>query len=110
MNYLNPEYHKQKSKEHYQKYKDKYNERNTNQRTRTKNLLDEARSVGCKCCEETTIACLDFHHLDKNKKDLNVSKMRGYNDKKVLAEIAKCVVLCSNCHRKVHAGLIILDL
>ncbi len=24
------------------------------------------------------------------------------------AEIAKCVVLCSNCHKKVHAGIVSL--
>ena len=29
--------------------------------------------------------------------------------KKLLAEIKKCVCLCSNCHRKVHAGIINLE-
>ena len=29
-----------------------------------------------------------------------------WKEGKLLFEIAKCVVLCSNCHRKVHAGIL----
>jgi hypothetical protein len=32
--------------------------------------------------------------------------MWGMNDDKVRKEIEKCVLLCSNCHRKVHAGIL----
>lgn len=101
---MTPEYHRQKSKDHYQKYKAKYNERNQGQKMRTKALLLEAKKGGCIQCSEMEPACLDFHHL--GDKDKTVSQMRGMSDERVLDEIAKCVIVCANCHRKIHAGLI----
>lgn len=104
MDYKDPEYHRQKSREHYQKYKQKYDERNTAQRARTRSIINEAKSSGCVVCSERETACLDFHHL--GGKDMNVSEMLARNDDRVKEEIKKCVVLCSNCHRKHHAGLL----
>lgn len=61
---------------------------------------------GCACCTENTSCCLDFHHSDddkiKNVSDFAMAKSK----KKLLEEIRKCVVVCSNCHRKIHAGII----
>jgi hypothetical protein len=44
-------------------------------------------------------AALDFDHLPGAVKVKSVSLMWGYAWDKVLAEIAKCEVVCSNCHR-----------
>lgn len=105
---MEKEYHKQKSKEHYQKYKDKYNARNQLQKQRTRSIINEAKSCGCRVCEEKEIACLDFHHL--SDKDVVIATMLGWSDKRVKEEISKCVVLCANCHRKHHAGVIDIGL
>lgn len=58
----------------------------------------------CERCGENHPACLDFHHLNPAEKDFNISEMlTKYGSKKrILEEVAKCVVLCSNCHRKEH--------
>lgn len=61
---------------------------------------------GCKLCNETEVACLDFHHLDPSMKEDNLARMDTCSISKIKEEIRKCVVLCSNCHRKLHAGLI----
>ena len=55
-------------------------------------------------CGENHPACLDFHHKDKKDKSFNVAIMAssGYSIEKIKEEIAKCIVLCSNCHRKEH--------
>jgi hypothetical protein len=60
----------------------------------------------CKTCGETHPACLDFHHVgDKEAGIANMIHTRNITDDlkiKIIAEIKKCEVLCSNCHRKVH--------
>lgn len=48
---------------------------------------------------------LDFHHLDPSKKDFTISRS-DMSKAEVIAEIRKCVCLCANCHRMVHAELI----
>ncbi len=65
----------------------------------------EARA--CSCGEDTPV-CLDFHHVDPSTKLMEVSLMPnlGYSIKRILEEIAKCDLMCANCHRKLHAGLI----
>ena len=68
---------------------------------------DIKRKMGCKFCTERESVCLDFHHLDPTKKDENVAYWVGTkNLAKAIEEISKCICVCSNCHRKLHAGLI----
>lgn len=57
---------------------------------------------GCARCPERHPGVLDFHHEGEGKEH-NVSNMVGHTSLvKIQAEIAKCSVLCSNCHRKHH--------
>lgn len=89
----------------------------SNQRIRTKRnrkklkerYLEWKRSQWCWVCTETASECLDLHHLDPTQKDFEVSKLASScgSWKKIEQEIAKCAVLCSNCHRKVHSGRIV---
>lgn len=102
MDYKDKEYHRQKAKEHYWANKEEYNQRCQEQKARTRLLLNEVKSVGCNRCGEKSVSCLDFHHL--HGKDRTVSSMLGMSDKRVQAEIDKCIILCANCHRKLHAG------
>lgn len=44
---------------------------------------------------------LDFHHLEN--KGFSISQGLTATKAKLVAEINKCIVLCSNCHRRVHA-------
>lgn len=61
------------------------------------------KSLACDVCGENHPACLEFHHLDPSKKKFSVSTRRDRPSMKaLLAEIAKCRVLCANCHRKEH--------
>ena len=57
-------------------------------------------------CNETHTCVLEFHHVRGEKKD-EISDMvtKGFSLAKIEIEIAKCVVICSNCHRKIHAGV-----
>ena len=61
-------------------------------------------SLFCIKCKENHPSVLDFHHRDPKEKDFNVGDALYYykNKNKILKEIEKCDVLCSNCHRKLH--------
>jgi hypothetical protein len=63
----------------------------------------EAMNLKCEVCGESHPPCIDFHHRGSDKIAC-VSKMvsDGTSWQKILDEISKCDVLCSNCHRKVH--------
>ncbi len=76
-----------------------------------KRRLDEMRAwfrelkatKSCEDCGEATPECLHFHHKDPRKKTLEVSvAVMRWSRERVLAEIAKCRVLCANCHLKLH--------
>jgi hypothetical protein len=49
---------------------------------------------------------LEFHHLDGSRKDFGISS-KGYTRSwsKIRDELDKCILLCANCHREIHAGL-----
>jgi len=65
---------------------------------------DRKRDRGCHSCSETRPACLDFHHDQRDQKSMAVTDMitYGYGREKLRAEIAKCTILCANCHRWEH--------
>lgn len=73
----------------------------------TKLMRRYKRMCGCKLCPEREPVALDLHHLDPKGKDKNPSQLVSGSREKLKKEIRKCIVLCSNCHRKVHAGLIV---
>lgn len=55
------------------------------------------------CGEKFPEYCYDFHHKDPSQKDFAIGG-RGitYSREKSFREAQKCVMLCSNCHRKAH--------
>ncbi len=64
-------------------------------------------SAGCAHCGEDDPVCLDFHHEDRKIKLYNICQLAlsACSIEKLRAEIEKCIVLCSNCHRKLEAGV-----
>lgn len=59
----------------------------------------------CEHCWETKPVCLEFHHIDPSTKsfELAYSISQDKSIKKIDEEIAKCMVLCANCHKVVTA-------
>lgn len=47
-------------------------------------------------------SALEFHHTNPNEKDCDWNKLRLKSWDKVLLELDKCILLCSNCHREIH--------
>ncbi len=64
------------------------------------------RERGCPHCREIDPCCLDLHHEDPAMKESEISLLiRSASLEVVKNEVAKCKVLCSNCHRKFHHHL-----
>ncbi|AGM11398.1 HNH endonuclease [Halogranum tailed virus 1] len=61
---------------------------------------------GCINCDEDVACALDLHHVDN--KEHNISKLRADDAsyERIDKELEKCVVICANCHRKLHNGII----
>jgi len=51
---------------------------------------------------------LEFHHLDPSKKDFSFGAIRANpkNFSSIIDELRKCIMVCANCHREIHYGLI----
>ncbi len=59
-----------------------------------------------KCiCGESRPICLDFHHRDGTIKVKEVSTMLRRSISIIEAEMAKCDLVCANCHMKAHYDL-----
>lgn len=64
-------------------------------------ILNEWKSCGCIICGESDTACLDFHHISEKNFEIS-NKITSISIKELEEEKDKCIVLCSNCHRKLH--------
>jgi len=58
------------------------------------------------CGYNKCIDALEFHHTDETNKKFGLSQKgmtRSWN--KISLELDKCILVCSNCHREIHADL-----
>jgi len=69
-------------------------------------LVEEAGGRCARCGYDRCISALHFHHRDPSAKLFTLSN-RGWTKSIASArqEAAKCVLLCSNCHAEVEAGV-----
>lgn len=79
-------------------------------RLETKRLVDDwKRARPCILCGENEPCCLELHHPDPSVKEGHPSNFRSISFKRYLREAEKCISVCSNCHKKVHAGIINIE-
>jgi hypothetical protein len=66
--------------------------------------IDFKSTKSCEVCGESAPECLHFHHIDPATKDIDLGRAasNGWSKERILAEVAKCRVLCANCHLKHH--------
>lgn len=86
------------------KDKEKLRESKKRKRYYVKQKINEYKSDGCSLCGyNKCIDALEFHHVGEDKQ-IEISKARTYAMLK--REIEKCILVCANCHREIHAGRI----
>lgn len=92
-------------KRDYYANKSYYFEKNNKGRAKIREYIN-LKKTKCSNCNESHISCLDFHHLDPKTKMYNIGQLPNVSWclKKIDEEIEKCILLCSNCHRKLHWG------
>jgi 5-methylcytosine-specific restriction endonuclease McrA len=96
-------------KKEKRKYKDRREyliEAVKKRRKRLKEMAVQYKGGKCGICGyNKCIEALEFHHL--KGKDFGLSS-RGITRswRKVKNEIDKCILLCANCHREIHAGIL----
>lgn len=69
-----------------------------------KSLLRE-RKKECCICGETTYCCLELHHI-RNKLYTISRAVKNLPTPLFIKEMNKCIVVCSNCHKKLHNNVI----
>ena len=99
------ENHRRYMKEWYADNKQKHIQYVANRTHELRQWLKELKAtLECYKCGESHVSCMDFHHRDPKEKEIGISQIfiKGWGKERILEEIAKCDVLCSNCHRKLH--------
>ena len=88
--------------EHYKKNKGAYIESNRKRRNNIRAVLNSLKeNKPCADCRGTFLPCqMDWDHVDPSTKIGGVSNLasRHYLNR-TLEEIAKCELVCANCHR-----------
>jgi len=98
-----PEIQKANQRKHYQDNKSRYLDNQKRKRDKNKQFIAEYKKNKSCACGESHPACLEFHHTDSTKKDIQISRaMYDWGLKRLIEEVEKCELLCANCHRKVH--------
>jgi hypothetical protein len=99
---------KEYRKKHYEENKQKYIDKAKRITHKNKEWFAELKSnKKCLVCSESHPSCLEFHHKNPLEKEGNLAEMIGHSSRnKVLEEIEKCILVCANCHRKIHDGII----
>jgi 5-methylcytosine-specific restriction endonuclease McrA len=70
-------------------------------------LVAEAGGACLLCGYDRCLAALHFHHLDPTQKAFTLAHTGvALSMARARTEAAKCVLLCSNCHAEVEAGMI----
>ncbi len=64
-------------------------------------LQDYKTTRPCSCGEGRHY-CLVFHHRDETEKEFTIAHSRDKSFSTIVAEVAKCKVMCANCHNALH--------
>ena len=76
-------------------------------RQRIKQWALEYKGNKCEICGYNKCSeALDFHHTDMSQKEFNLSDRDLICDwSQIRLELDKCMLVCANCHREIHANM-----
>lgn len=92
---------KRLTRSHYKRNKRSYLKRNLRAYTERRQLVLEAKSRPCADCGiQYPYYVMDFDHRDGRLKEFSLHAVHRVTKRAILREIAKCDVVCANCHRE----------
>lgn len=76
-------------------------------RANTKEKLIKYKGGKCEICGyDKCNQALEFHHVNPEEKSFTISQSNIYKNLTILKqEVDKCILVCANCHREIHAGV-----
>lgn len=83
-----------------------------NWRRRTKERIVQAMGGRCYVCGyDHYIGAMDLHHINPSEKEFSLGGLRSNPIAwvRIVEELKKCILVCSNCHREIEGGVIVLD-
>lgn len=88
-------------RKHYQENREQYKRRNREKRERLRAALREVKSVPCADCRiQYPHYVMDLDHRDPETKSFDPANLVNRGSWRIFQEeIAKCDVVCANCHR-----------
>jgi hypothetical protein len=107
------EYHRRKSREWYERTKagrpDILKDRHdyvAARRVASKSKFVQEFGGKCAHCGGVFPDCVfEFHHKDGSDKEYGPSHLFHLKEQTIRTELAKCIMLCANCHRMEHERL-----
>lgn len=87
---------KKKRNVYAREYNKKYARKN-----KIKQILVDYKGGACQICglRDNCLSIYEFHHIDPSNKE---GQLQSMSIKKQLEEVDKCIMLCANCHRRIH--------
>lgn len=83
-----------------------HNKRTIDRGRKNKEAYIQYKGGKCQRCGYSKCSdALEFHHIEPTHKDPTFDSIRYWGLEKAKAELDKCLLLCSNCHREVHAEM-----
>jgi hypothetical protein len=101
--------HQDQERDRAKQYAQEHQEARNAYQNRHRQLLrefirEQKQGKSCIRCGIADHRVLDFHHRDPSQKRASLSKLWKQNAgrRAIMDEIAKCDLLCANCHRILH--------
>lgn len=68
-------------------------------------LVHEAGGKCTECGYDRNLAALTWHHIDPDSKrfQLDLRSLSNRSEWEIRQELAKCMLLCANCHAEIHS-------
>ena len=100
-------YHRKNRNRFHSYCKDCISLRDSRKRLDFKNAALNYKGSSCiKCGYIKNVKALEFHHVDPAKKSPTYNKrFRSWSFERKKKELENCIIVCSNCHREIHADL-----